>query len=150
MPRGNQADILSHLRAQAARALDLLEREIDRREAEIRDMVSQLDGWRAFVNGGPRLGPRGRPAVAAGGWARSQGGQRVNWDKVLASVPKKFGVEDIMKDPGAAAKGRAQAYPALNRWETSGRIKRIEKGRYERVGASKRKAARGRRPVKKK
>ena len=134
MPRGRGTDILSNFRVQAARALELLRREINRREAEIRDMVSQLDGWRAFVNGGRRLG---RPAIARRGPGRPRGGKRVNWDEVLASVPKKFGIEDVMKHPGAAAKGRAQAYPALTRWETSGRIKRIEKGRYQKVGASK-------------
>ncbi|HZT07807.1 MAG TPA: hypothetical protein VFC51_12305 [Chloroflexota bacterium] len=146
MPRGQQTDIMSSFRAQAARAFDLLQREISRREAEIRDMMTQLDGWRAFANGGRR---RGRTAAARRSPGRPRGGKRVNWDEVLASLPKKFGVEDIMKHPGAAAKGRAQAYPALTRWETSGRIERIDKGRYEKVSGSKPKRERTR-PARKK
>ena len=39
-----------------------------------------------------------------------------------------------MKHPGAAAKGRAQVYPALNRWETTKRVRRVGKGVYEKAG----------------
>lgn len=41
-----------------------------------------------------------------------------------------------MKHPGAASKGRAQAYPALNRWEATKRIKRVSKGVYEKATRS--------------
>ncbi|MEW6268304.1 MAG: hypothetical protein AB1689_03290 [Thermodesulfobacteriota bacterium] len=52
---------------------------------------------------------------------------------MLASVPEKFGVEDVMKHPGARAKGRAQVYPALSRWMQASKIKKIGKGRYQRL-----------------
>jgi len=149
MPRGRPADIMTSFRAQAGRALDLLQREISRREEDIREMVRQLEGWRSFAGGSPGRGRRGRLATAARGPGRPRGVKRVSWDEVLASVPKRFGVDEIMKHPGAAAKGRAQVYPALTRWETSGRIKRIETGRYEKVRASKPTSKRTR-PAKKK
>jgi hypothetical protein len=60
----------------------------------------------------------------------------VSWEEVLSSVPQRFGVEDVMKHPGAAAKGRAQVYPALNRWEATKRIKRVGKGVYEKAGGA--------------
>jgi hypothetical protein len=41
-----------------------------------------------------------------------------------------------MKHPGAAAKGRGQVYPALNRWEATKRIRRVDKGVYEKAGGS--------------
>jgi hypothetical protein len=64
------------------------------------------------------------------------GGKRVKWDEVLAFVPRRFGVQDVMKHPGAAAKGRAQVYPALNRWESTKRVRRVGKGVYEKLGGT--------------
>lgn len=53
---------------------------------------------------------------------------------MLAWVPKQFGVQDVMKHPGAASRGHAQVYPALNRWEATKRVKRVGKGLYEKAG----------------
>jgi len=57
----------------------------------------------------------------------------VNWDEVLASVPKRFTVGDVMKHPGARARGRAQIYPALTRWEEAKKVRRVAQGQYERT-----------------
>lgn len=138
MPRGKQ-DLFSKVKRQAERALAILTSEIRRREAELEHLVAQANAWREAIGGGaPRRGP-GRPR-GSGGTARAGGkraggrsGQRVSWDAVLASVPEKFGVADIMKHPGARAKGRAQVYPALSRWQQANKIKKIGKGRYQRV-----------------
>ncbi|HZR81154.1 MAG TPA: hypothetical protein VFD92_08650 [Candidatus Binatia bacterium] len=131
-------------------------------------MIEQANNWRGLLGGGGsgRRGRRaagGRPAGSQRGPGRRAGGRRVNWDEVLSSVPQRFGVEDIMKHPGAASKGRAQVYPALTRWETAGRIRRISKGVYEKGGSGgggrgargarstgKRAGRRGRRPAPKK
>ena len=147
MPRGRRPDIFSAVRAQAARALKLLQGEIEKRQADLAHMIAQAESWRGLLGGGPmRRGP-GRPAAAGRKPGPRRGGKRVSWDEVLASVPKVFGIADVMKHPGAASKGRAQIYPAFTRWESSGRIKRVAKGRYEKVGdgaPAKGRAAKGR------
>lgn len=60
---------------------------------------------------------------------------RVKWDEVLSLLPRRFDVADVMKHPGPQSKGKAQVYPALNRWETAKLVKRIGKGRYEKLPA---------------
>ena len=116
-----------------------LDAEIEILEREIAHLRDQADQWRTAVGsklrgaisgGGKR---RGRPPGSGHGPQKSA---RVSWDEVLASVPKRFGVQDVLKHPGAAAKGRAQVYPALNRWEATNQIKRVEKGVYEKAGGA--------------
>lgn len=65
----------------------------------------------------------------------------MNWDEVLGSLPNRFAVDDVLKHPGAAAKGRNQVYPALTRWEAAKRIRRVSKGVYEKGGTAVTKAA---------
>jgi hypothetical protein len=117
-----------------------IEGAIARLEGELEDLREQAEVWRKAVSGkataalgvGRGAGRRGSSAGAT----RPRGKNRVNWDEVLSSVPQRFGVEDVMKHPGAAAKGRAQVYPALNRWEATKRIKRVGKGVYEKAGGA--------------
>ena len=133
MPRGKKADFFGAIRAQAAKVLQQLEGQIRSLEAELTELRGQLHQWRQLAGGQARTVPTrgpGRPPAA-----RRSGGKRVKWDEVLAFLPKRFGVEDVMKHPGAAAKGRAQVYPALNRWETTKRVRRVGKGVYEKAGA---------------
>lgn len=141
MPRGRKSDLLGSLRTQAASFIDKIEAQIRRLEAELEDLREHADVWRKAVSGkaatalglsNSGAGRRGRVAGAT----RPRGKNRVNWDEVLSSVPQRFGVEDVMKHPGAAAKGRAQVYPALNRWEATKRIRRVGKGAYEKAGGS--------------
>jgi hypothetical protein len=133
MPRGKKPDFFGAIRAQAAKVLQQLEGQIRSLETELTELRGQLHQWRQLAGGQGRTvatrGPGRPPAV------RPANGKRVKWDEVLAFLPKRFGVEDVMKHPGAAAKGRAQVYPALNRWETTKRVRRVGKGVYEKAGA---------------
>src|SRR5262245_35341171 len=112
MPRGRKSDIFTAVRAQAARALKLLQDEIRQRQADLAKMIAQADSWRALLGGGGAT-RRGSAGAAAGGrrGGRRRGGKRVSWDEVLSSVPNVFGIEHVLKHPGAASKGRAQIYP---------------------------------------
>lgn len=135
MPRGSKADILGTIRAQAAKVLQQLEGQIRSLENELTELRGQVHQWRQLAGGTARGAiPRrvGRPPGSSRG---RSGGQRVKWDDVLAFLPRRFGVQDVMKHPGAAAKGRAQVYPALNRWESTKRVRRVGKGIYEKLGA---------------
>lgn len=60
-------------------------------------------------------------------------GKRVDWDAVLASLPSTFTIEDVLKTPGGKAKGRAQIYPAINRWVNAKKARKVGTGRYNRV-----------------
>lgn len=140
MPRGRKSDLLGSLRAQAANVMGQIEGAIARLEGELADLREQAEVWRKAVSGKATaaLGlsrEAGRRSSSAGA-TRPRGKNRVNWDEVLSSVPQRFGVEDVMKHPGAAAKGRAQVYPALNRWEATKRVKRVGKGVYEKAGGA--------------
>ena len=144
MPRGRTTDIFASLRAQTGKALAQLEAHIAQASADLERMVEQAESWRAIL--GSKRGPGrppgsgrgpGRPPGPKRGPGRPKGSSRVSWDQVLASVPKKFGVEDVLKHPGAAAKGRPQIYPELNRWEATKRIRRVSTGIYEKLGGKK-------------
>jgi hypothetical protein len=128
MPRGKKTDIFATVRAQADKALRRLQAEIREREGDLQRLIAQADRWRAALLGGPS---RGRPASRKG--TASSGGKRVDWSKVLASLPHRFTTEDVAKNPDAARKPRNQLYPALTRWEAAKLIKRVGKGTYEKA-----------------
>ena len=146
-----QTDIVSTLRSEAARVIAALDHEIARRRKELAELVAHADAWRATLGGrisaalGELGGKRAKAPRAAkrakGAKGRPRGGKRVSWDAVLASLPESFTIEDVLKNPDAARKGRAQIYPALNRWEASKVIKRVAKGRYKRVAGAEKPAA---------
>jgi hypothetical protein len=136
MRRGPKADFFGTIRAQAAKVLRQLEGQIQSLEAELSELRGQVNQWRQLAGGAVgRAGTSRGPGRVAGATRGRSGGKRVKWDEVLAFLPKRFGVEDVMKHPGAAAKGRAQVYPALNRWESTKRVRRVGKGVYEKLGA---------------
>src|SRR5262249_13722706 len=124
------------IRAQAQRALATMGAEIERRERELKHLIEQSQHWRSALVIKTGASGRRSSAVAAGRDSRTAiggDGKRVDWDEVLASVPKRYGVEEVMKHPGARAKGRPQIYPAVNRWEAAKKIRRVGQGQYERV-----------------
>jgi hypothetical protein len=145
-PRKN-VDIVSTLRGEAARVIAALDAEIEHRRKDLAELVAHADAWRATLGGRISAalsglgGKRAKAPKAARGRGRARGGKRVSWDAVLASLPESFTIEDVLKNPDAARKGRAQIYPALNRWEASKAIKRVAKGRYRKAAAGEKAAA---------
>ena len=140
MPRPKKKlDIIATLRTEAARVVEALDAEIDRRRAELAELMSHADSWRAALGGriAKVFGAKAvaKPTRTRRSVGRPRGGKRVNWDGVLAALPENFTIEDVLKNPDAARKGRAQIYPALNRWEAAKAIKRTAKGRYRRVAS---------------
>ena len=52
MPRPkNKLDIIATLRTEAARVVEALDAEIDRRRAELAELMSHADSWRAALGG---------------------------------------------------------------------------------------------------
>lgn len=140
-------DRFAKVRKEARRVLEILQKEIRRAEDDLRRLVEQARIWEQAIGLGEALpaatGTRRarRPKAAAGGDAPAPrparksraAGPRVDWDEVLRSLPEVFGIEDVLKHPGAAAKGKAQAYPAMTRWQKAGRIEKVERGRFRRI-----------------
>ncbi len=65
---------------------------------------------------------------------RTAAGRRVDWDKILVGLPATFTIDDVMETPGARSKGRNQVYPAINRWVTAKKARKVGTGRYKRLG----------------
>lgn len=132
-----KSDPFANVRKQAQRALDAVHAEIRRREADLQKLVAQAEQWQAAItgtkptpgNGRPRKKATTKPASAK----KKSGGKRVSWDGVLKGLPKTFSVDDVMKRPGVKAKGRAQVYPSLTRWMDAKKIKRVGKGKYQKL-----------------
>lgn len=125
-------DPFKTVREQAQKALDVVLREIKEREAELESLARQAEQWRAAISGAPapsRSSAKSRSTTRRG--AKRGSGKRVSWDNVLAGLPKKFTVDDIMKRPGVKARGRAQVYPAITRWMDGKKVKRVGTGTYE-------------------
>lgn len=136
MPRGRRKDVLGSIRVQAAKVVQQLERQIRSLEAELEQLQEQMSTWRSLVGGGRGRGAQSGATRGLTSRARRAGGKRVDWNEVLGSVPRRFGVQDVMRHPGAAAKGRAQVYPALSRWEKAKLIRRVSQGVYEKTGGA--------------
>jgi hypothetical protein len=122
-------------------------------EAEIRERATELDGlranaakWLVALNGGaPKKRGPGRPKgsvstkpAQAVGRAPAPKPKRssptVDWDAILAKLPKSFTSDDLAKAT-PALKAHAQARNvALARWSRAGAIKKSAPGKYSRVG----------------
>ncbi|MFM8412978.1 MAG: hypothetical protein ACKOCT_22215 [Alphaproteobacteria bacterium] len=143
-------DRFATVRKEARKVLELLQKEIRRAEADLHKLVEQARIWEQAIALGDALpaapgAKRGRrpkvvvdvegeaPAAPKAPRKPRAAGPRVDWDEVLRSLPEVFGIEDVLKHPGAAAKGKAQSYPAMTRWQKAGRIEKVERGKFRRL-----------------
>lgn len=143
-------DRFATVRKEARKVLELLQREIRRAEADLHELVEQARIWEQAIGLGEALpagpaakrGRRPKPSASAEGDGAGEpkaprkpraSGPRVDWDEVLRSLPDEFGIDDVLKHPGAAAKGKAQSYPAMTRWQKAGRIQKVERGRFRKI-----------------
>src|SRR5262249_53932519 len=126
MPRGRKADVFGAIRAEASKAMAVVEARIREIEAELEKLVAQANAWRQAVGVGGAAGPgrrRGRPA----GKKRPPGRPKtpVNWDEVLASVSKQFSIQDVLEHsglPGRAGIGSTRRSSAGRPRSVSGRV----------------------------
>jgi hypothetical protein len=121
-------DILRLLGGQGVTLVKAVRQKIRENKRESAELA-QLE--RTLLGGG-----RGVRVVEANGnapLAKTMRGSRVDWKAVLATLPPVFTIEDVMKNPAAAAKGRPQVYPALDRFQTLKLVKRVGKGQYQRM-----------------
>lgn len=132
-------DPFAAVKKQAQRALAVVMDEIRRREAELEKLMEQADQWRAAIAGTGAAtrrrapGRRSKAGTKRSAAKKGSSGKRTNWDEVLKGLPKTFTVDDVMKRPGAKARGRAQVYPTLTRWMEGKKVKRVGKGKYQKL-----------------
>lgn len=127
------SDVFNQVKKHAQRTLALLGAEIGRREGELKKLLAEAERWRDAIG---RASGGGRGGAALRRLGSVGGGARVSWDALLEGLPKTFTVDDVMAKPEAQQKGRAQVYPALNRWLEAKKVKRIGKGQYEKSTGS--------------
>jgi hypothetical protein len=141
MPKG--ANRLDDIRSEGRKLLATLEAEIREREAELAGLQANAAKWLAALNLGasPRRGP-GRPKGSATTTRRPSAAKpkrtspSVDWDAILAKLPKSFTKEDLEKAT-PTLKAHAQVRNvALARWSRAGSIKKSAPGKYARVGKS--------------
>lgn len=139
MPRG--ANLLDNIQNEGRKLLATLEAEIKEREAELAGLHANAAKWLAALNLGSsqRRGP-GRPKGSVSAVRRpaaakpKRSSPSVDWDAILAKLPKSFTKEDLEKaTPSLKAHAQARNV-ALARWSRSGSIKKAGPGKYARVG----------------
>jgi hypothetical protein len=138
MPRG--ANRLEHIQSEGLKLLATLEAEIREREAELAGLQANAAKWLAALKlGTERRGP-GRPKGSVSVTRRGASAKpkraspSVDWDAILAKLPKSFTKEDLEKaTPGLKAHAQARNV-ALARWSRAGSIKKNGPGKYARVG----------------
>ena len=122
MPKTIQA--VRRLRAQAAKAIAALEKEIVTQEQELAALKQEAVRWQRVLGGRvPRTQGAGAP-----GRARREG-RRVDWSTVLAELPQTFTAKDVAQK---TSKPVRQIYVYLSRW---GKDKKVRKGKegYQKV-----------------
>lgn len=131
--RAIQEEPMENLQKSCSRLLSMVDTAMAQYEGELallRKYRASLIDMVGDTKGMPR-----RKGASANSLRQLPKSPRVKWDEVLALLPRRFNVADVMKHPGPQSKGVAQVYPALNRWETAKLVKRIGKGRYEKLPA---------------
>jgi len=63
---------------------------------------------------------------------RTTGG-RINWSTVLEQLPKQFKAGDVRKIRGLNDKRSSELFAAVTRWIQGGKVKRKDRGLYERL-----------------
>ena len=121
MPKTIQA--VRRLRAQAAKAIAALEKEIVTQEQELAALKQEAARWQRVLGGRvPRTQGAGAP-----GRARREG-RRVNWSTVLAELPQIFTAKEVA---AKADKPIQHAYSYLARWVKEQQVKKGKDGYYK-------------------
>ena len=93
--------------------LDLLKRDLERHESVL-ELLSRDGGQKiSFRNG-----------------RRRRGGEL---DAVVSRLPEKFTNKDFLKAAARARKSSVYLRQILSRWAKQGRIKRLQRGKYQKV-----------------
>lgn len=118
--------------------IDRLKKEISKRGSELASLKNDLKRHQRVYGllGGPVRGAR-----------RTRGRARrtapVNWNSVLQKLPSRFTISDIVKATDAKGKSPVYLRQIAVRWAKQGKIKRVARGRYQKVERRKPRAAAG-------
>ena len=151
MARGGGSSIFDRLQVEGSKFLKVVEAEIRERQAELDDLREKASQWLAAMGGGaPKR--RGRPPgsgrkaapVAAPEAARGGAGKKaakakrksppVDWEKVLAKLPKAFTMDDVAKATPSLKEHQQARVIAVARWSRSKAIAKTAQGKYTKAG----------------
>lgn len=141
----SRTNLFATLEAQGRRVLKLLEAEIHDLEARLGELRDQAARWSDAIGlsgGRATRGTRPVPAARRAGRGRSPQGRvraknpaspPVDWDAVLARLPKRFSKADLEK-----ATPKLKNYPqarviAVARWSRSNQIRKVGEGQYQKT-----------------
>ena len=121
MPRGqSSSSAYERVRRQAVTALARLHKDIHKVESELSLLRKQEEQI------GMLTGAVSQKVAAADRASGSRG--RINWQAVLAEVPKRFKASDVRGVRGLTKKRSSDIFAAVTRWIDGGLVKRKERG----------------------
>jgi hypothetical protein len=127
MRRASAASAYLQLQRRGHKLMLNLHKEIRDRTAELARLQGEASRLAHFFGrGAPKLGavPTGRVRAAR---------KRIDWQKVLGQLPKRFKAADIRKIRGLREKRASELFAAVTRWKGAGLVKRKERGSYEKT-----------------
>ena len=129
MPRGKSKRFSSidQLTNQARRLLSRIRQEVRSKETELLGLKRHESSLVALA-----AGSRSGTTRSRSGGSRKRA-SRINWNSVLAELPKQFKASAVRGVRGLKDKRSSEIFAAITRWIEAGTVKRKERGVYERV-----------------
>lgn len=116
------------LRTSVQRGVSRLRREINRKTSELASLKGDLKKHlRVFKLLGGNQAGRGRAR------GRTRRRATVDWNGVFKSLPNNFTIDDLAKQGGARRKSRLYLRQVLVRWGKQRKIKRTDRGKYQKA-----------------
>lgn len=110
------------------REISRLRRDIARRTSELVSLNDEIKKHERVLK---LLGGDHKVTRRAG--LRARGRATINWNLLLKGLPKAFTIDSLSKRNRARTKSRLYLRQVLLRWVKQGKIKRIGRGKYQKV-----------------
>lgn len=110
------------------REISRIRRDIVRKTSELVSLKDQIEKHERVLKllGGDNTGKRGSRV-------RARKRAMINWNTLLKGLPGSFTIDGLSKRNGARTKSRLYLRQVLLRWVKQGKIKRIGRGKYQKV-----------------
>jgi hypothetical protein len=140
-----RGSVLESIQTDGRKFLAAIQTAISEREAELEGLRDNAAKWLAALNGSaPRKRGPGRPkgSVSAKASRRAAAAKpkrsspTVDWDAILAKLPKSFTGEDLAKATPALRSNPLARNIALARWSRAGAIRKSAPGKYRKLAKS--------------
>jgi hypothetical protein len=151
LARGGKGSIFDRLQVEGSKFLKTVEAEIRERQSELDDLREKASHWLVAMGGavpkrrgrypgsGKKAGSVAAPKATLGGAVKKAAKPKrkspaVDWEKVLAKLPKSFTMDDVAKATPALKEHTQARVIAVARWSRFGAIKKLAPGKYTKAG----------------